>query len=172
MPVEMPTREKDRTSRRLASAAMPGKKDGVHPAARRFGRDRTARRWLVAWVGAPVLAIVNGAIRELAYEDHMGESTADQVSVAPLIALLALYFWVLQRRWPLATRRDALLVGAAWAAMSVLFEFGFGHYVEGDSWADLLRTYDATAGNLWILIPLWIAAGPVAVRAIAAARSG
>ena len=146
-------------------------RDDVRPAARRFWRDRTMRRWLIAWVGAPVLAIVNGAIRELAYKDHVGESTADQISVAPLIALLALYFWILQRRWPLATRRDALLIGAAWAAMSVLFELGFGHYVEGDSWADLIRTYDVTAGNLWILIPLSIAAGPVTVRAISARRS-
>jgi hypothetical protein len=42
----------------------------------------------------------------------------------------------------------------------VLVEFGFGHYVEGDSWTDLFATDDITAGNLWILIPLWIAAGP------------
>ena len=44
------------------------------------------RRWLIAWVGAPVLAIVNGAIRELVYKEQVGESTADQISVAPLIA--------------------------------------------------------------------------------------
>ena len=172
MPVEMLTREKDRRSRTLAPMAVAAKKEGVRAATRRFWRDRTMRRWLIAWVGAPVLAIVNGAIRELAYKDQVGESTADQISVAPLIALLALYFWVLQRRWPLATRREALAIGAAWAALSVLFEFGFGHYVEGDTWTDLLRTYDVTAGSLWILIPLWIAAGPVTVRAIDAARSG
>jgi hypothetical protein len=167
----MLTREKDRISRTLAPMAVPARRDGVRAAVRRFGRDRTLRRWLIAWVGAPVLAIVNGAIRELVYKEQVGESTADQISVAPLIALLALYFWVLQRRWPLATTREALSMGAAWAAVSVLFEFGFGHYVEGDSWADLLRTYDVTAENLWILIPLWIAAGPAVVRALAATRS-
>lgn len=132
---------------------------------RRWWTKRTFRRWLIAWVGAPVLAIVNGAIRELAYKNEVGESAADQISVAPLLALLAVYFWLLQRRWPLATKREALAVGAVWAALSVLFEFGFGHYVEGDSWADLFRTYDVTAGSLWILIPLWIAAGPATVRA-------
>ena len=100
---------------------------------RRFWRDRTVRRWLVAWVGAPVLAIVNGAVREFAYKDQVGESAANQISVAPLITLLGLYFWILQRRWPLATTRDALSVGAVWVTLSVLFEFGFGHYVEGDS---------------------------------------
>jgi hypothetical protein len=151
--------------------ALPETKHGVRAAARRSQTDRTVRRWLVGWVGAPVLAIVNGATRELVYKERVGDSTADQISVAPLLAFLTLYFWVLQRRWPLATRREALSVGAAWAAMSVLFELGFGHYVEGDSWADLLRTYDVTAGNLWILIPLWIAAGPVAVRAIATTQS-
>ena len=170
MPV-MLTGEKARTSRTLAPMAVPAKKDGVRAAAPRFWIDRTSRRWLIAWVGAPVLAIVNGAIRELVYKEQVGEATADQISLAPLIALLALYFWVLQRRWPLATRREALSIGAAWVTLSVLFEFGFGHYVEGDSWADLLRTYDVTAGNLWILIPLWIAAGPAVVRAMAATRS-
>lgn len=82
--------------------------------------------------------------RELAYKDQVGDSTANQISVAPLIALLALYFWVLQRRWPLATTRDALSMGATWVVLSVLFEFGFGHYVEGDSWADLFQNYDVT----------------------------
>jgi hypothetical protein len=92
--------------------------------------------------------------------------------VAPLIGLLALYFWILQRRWPLASTRDALSVGAIWVVLSVLFEFGFGHYVEGDSWADLFDNYDVTEGNIWILILVWIAAGPATVRAISAERSG
>lgn len=129
------------------------------------------RRWLVAWVGAPVLAIVNGAAREFAYKDEVGESAANQISVAPLIALLGLYFWILQRRWPLETTRDALSVGAIWVVLSVLFEFGFGHYVEGDSWADLLDNYDMSQGNIWILILLWIAVGPTIVRAVTAERS-
>jgi hypothetical protein len=129
------------------------------------------RRWLIAWVGAPVLAIVNGAVREFAYKDQVGESAANQISVAPLIAMLGLYFWTLQRRWPLATTRDALSIGAIWVALSVLFEFGFGRYVEGDSWADLFENYDVTQGNIWILILLWIAVGPAVVRTIAGQRS-
>ena len=55
--------------------------------------------------------------------------------------------------------------------LSVLFEFGFGHYVEGDSWADLLDNYDVSQGNIWILILLWIAVGPAIVRAVTAERS-
>ena len=163
----MLTKAERTASPTLRPTPVPTKNEGFHTRRLRFWSDRTLRRWLVAWMGAPVLAIVNGATRELAYKDRVGESAANQISVAPLIVLLALYFWVLQRRWPLATTRDALSIGAIWVALSVLFEFGFGHYVEGDSWADLSHNYDVTAGNIWILIFVWIAAGPATVRAIA-----
>jgi hypothetical protein len=148
------------------SAGEPTTGDARRAAARPLWPGRTLRRWLIAWVGAPVLAIVNGAARELTYKDQVGDWAGNQISVAPLIVLLALYFWVLQRRWPLPTTRGALSVGASWVVLSVLFEFGFGHYVEGDSWSELLRNYDVAAGNLWILILLWILAGPAVVRAV------
>lgn len=133
---------------------------------RSLWRGRMQRRWLFAWVGASVLGVVNGTTRELLYKDRLGESTANQISVATLIGLLALYFWMLQRHWPLATRRDALSVGGSWVLLTILFEFGFGHYVDGDSWEDLLSNYDVSAGNLWPLVLLWIGLGPEAVRAL------
>jgi hypothetical protein len=170
MPTETLTKDQHQASQTRSTVA-PAKPPELPASRRGFWRDRTVRRWLIAWVGAPVLAIVNGAAREFAYKDQVGESAANQISVAPLIALLGLYFWVLQRRWPLATRRDALSIGAIWVALAVLFEFGFGHYVEGDSWPDLLDNYDVTQGNIWILILLWIAVGPAIVRAAAAERS-
>ena len=169
MPAELLTRDEHRVAPAKPPATSPARTSGLRSSARRFSGDRTLRRWLVAWVGAPVLAIINGAARELAYKDQVGESAANQLSVAPLIALLGVYFWLLQRRWPLASTRDALSIGAIWVGLSVLFEFGFGHYVEGDSWSDLSQNYDVTAGNIWILILLWIAAGPASVRAIASA---
>jgi hypothetical protein len=133
---------------------------------RRFWTDRTLRRWLAAWVGASVLGVVNGATRELLYKDRVGESTANQISVVSLLALLTLYFWVLRRRWPLETTRDALSIGAIWVALTVVFEFGFGHYVDGDSWEELLSNYDVTEGNLWLLILAWIGTGPAAIHAL------
>jgi hypothetical protein len=55
--------------------------------------------------------------------------------------------------------------------LTVLFEFGFGHYLDADSWEELLKNYDLTEGNLWMLILLWIGVGPATVRAIAAERT-
>jgi hypothetical protein len=73
---------------------------------------------------------------------------------------------VLNRRWPIPTTRQALEIGAAWGVLTVAFEFGFGHYVAGESWAELLAAYDVTDGEVWILIPLWMAAGPATVSAL------
>jgi hypothetical protein len=77
-------------------------------------------------VAASVLGIANGIIRELTYKDHVGELAADQISTGMLIALLALYLWIFERRWPIPTIRTALTIGATWVVLTVLFEFGFG----------------------------------------------
>lgn len=128
----------------------------------------TARRhWIWAWTGAAALGVANGASREALYADAAGEEAAHVISTATLLALLSGYTWLLQRRWPLTTRREALSVGAAWAIMTVGFEFGFGHWVGGDSWSELLENYDVSAGKVWILVPLGMAAGPELARRLA-----
>jgi hypothetical protein len=74
------------------------------------------------------------------------------------------YVRQLQRRWPIPTRRVALDIGAAWALLAVLFEFGFGHYVGKDSWEDLLEAYDLRTGHVWSLVPAWLVLAPAVVR--------
>jgi hypothetical protein len=137
---------------------------------RRLRSDRTLRRWLVAWIGGSALGVVNGIIRELAYKDRVGELTANQISAGTLIALLALYFWILERRWPIPTIRSAFAIGGTWVVLTVLFEFGFGHYVDGKSWSELAANYNLAEGNLWTLVLLWIGLGPVVVRALLGRR--
>lgn len=126
------------------------------------------KRWILAWVGAPVLAIVNGGTRDTLYADAVGEDAAGVISTGTLLALLGGYIWLLQRRWPLGSRREALSVGAIWATLAVGFEFGFGHWVEGDSWSTLLANYDVTAGKVWVLVPAALVVGPELVRRLAA----
>lgn len=121
---------------------------------------------MAAWVGGAVLGVVNGVIRETVYTDRVGESTANQISAATLIALLALYFWLLQSRWPIAATRRAFEIGGVWVFLTVLFEFGFGHYVDGKAWSELLENYDLTAGNLWLVVLAWIGIGPVVTMAV------
>jgi hypothetical protein len=124
----------------------------------------TTRRWISAWVGAAALGVANGAGREALYADATGDQAAHLISTGTLLALLGGYIGLLQRRWPIGTRREALSVGAAWTGMTVAFEFGFGHWVAGDSWSTLLENYDLTAGKAWVLVPGAMAAGPELAR--------
>ena len=126
------------------------------------------KRWILAWVGAAVLGVANGVSREKIYADAVGDDAAHVISTGTLLALLAGYIWLLERRWPLGSRREALSVGAAWAAMTVAFEFGFGHWVDGDSWSALVENYDVSAGRVWILVPAAMGAGPELARRLAA----
>ena len=134
----------------------------------RSRENATFRRWIVAWIGGSVLGVANGVIRELAYKKRVGESAANQLSAGSLILLLALYFAALQRRWPVSTNHDALEIGGVSAGLTVLFEFGFGHYVDRKEWAELLDNYNVAEGQLWSLVLLWVVLGPAATRAVAA----
>jgi hypothetical protein len=98
---------------------------------RRFAHDRVFRVWLVAWLGGSVCGIVNGTIRELVYKDGVGELPAHYISTATLILLLGLYMWLLERRWPIPNLRSAFKIGATWVVLTALFDFGFGHFVDG-----------------------------------------
>ena len=126
------------------------------------------KRWILAWLGAPVLGIVNGGARDALYEEAVGENAAGVISTGTLLALLAGYMWLLERRWPLQSEREALSVGAAWAGLTVLFESAFGHWVEGESWPAVFGHYDVTAGNAWIVVPVAMAAGPELLRRVVA----
>ena len=131
---------------------------------RRLKANRAWRRWTAAWVGGSVLGIANGVIRELVYKDRIGELRANQIAVAVLVALLALYFSILERRWPIPTLREAIAIGATWTILTVVFEFVFGHWVDGKTWSELFQNYNVADGRLWLLALIWIGAGPAVIR--------
>jgi len=120
--------------------------------------------WAAAWLGGPVLGIANGTLRQVVYARRLGELRAHQVSTVTLAAALTGYVRAVDRRWPIATGRDAALIGAGWTASTVAFEFGFGHYVAKEPWRKLLRDYDVSAGRIWGLVLLSIAAAPALAR--------
>jgi hypothetical protein len=130
-------------------------------------RRWSRRPWVIAWLGGSVLGVANGVLREAGYRRWVGERAANDISVATLIGLLAGYFVLLERRWPIPTRRAAAEIGATWLVLTVLFEFGFGHWGDHKSWDELLDNYNVAHGNLWPLVLVWIAGGPALTRAAA-----
>ena len=125
-------------------------------------------KYLLAWLGLPVIGIVNGAIRQFLYRDALGDLTAHQLSTVTGILLFGLYIWLLSRWWPLPSARAAITVGLLWLALTIGFEFIFGHYVVGNSWERLLADYNLLAGRVWVLVLIWITIAPYVFYRLAA----
>jgi hypothetical protein len=134
------------------------------PAPAHLRKTVGGRRWLPAWLGLAALGVANGIVREVAYVDIVGDHAAHQLSTFTLIAMIAGYTWWLQRRWPLTSTAQAVRTGALWVVMTVAFEFGFGHYVDGAAWSALLADYDLSRGNLWFFVLVTIAVAPAVAR--------
>jgi hypothetical protein len=130
-------------------------------------RDGAAvRPWTLAWIGGAGLGIVNGSLREFTFGKPLRERSAHQVSTGTLMFLLTLYMRGLERRWPIGSRRTAFRIGGTWAFLTVLFEFGFGHFIDGMSWRALLEDYDVSKRRLWSLVLIPMAAGPPITREV------
>ena len=110
-----------------------------------------------------MIGVLNGIAREATYSKRLGNQTAHQVSTGTAIAAFAAYFCLLERRWPIGDRREALVIGGAWLGLTVAFEFGFGRAVAKQTWRELLADYNLAAGRTWPLVLAWIAAGPAVV---------
>ena len=120
----------------------------------------TMWKYILAWVPMVLIAIANGALREIWYKKYLGELPAHQVSVASGILLFGIYIWALFRIWRLESASQAIVIGLSWLGLTVAFEFVFGHYVRGFSWNVLLHDYNIFAGRLWVAVLLWITAAP------------
>jgi hypothetical protein len=115
---------------------------------------------MLAWFPMLLIAILNGWLRESWYGRHFGDLRAHQISTLTGIVLFGIYIWTVSRIWPLESARQAIAVGLIWLAMTVCFEFLFGHFVARHSWNRLLRDYNIVAGRLWGLLILWITFAP------------
>jgi hypothetical protein len=116
--------------------------------------------YTLAWLPMPIIAIINGAVREFTYKKALGELRAHQVSVATGIILFGLYVWILSLRWKIESAAQAVAIGLIWLALTVAFEFLFGHYVMHHPWSKLLHDYNILEGRVWLLVLLWITIAP------------
>lgn len=118
------------------------------------------KKYFLAWFPMVFLAIINGVFRQVAYRSLVGELTAHQLSTLTGIILTGIYIWLISKQWPLTSSSQALWVGFMWLGMTILFEFGFGHYVMKNPWSKLLADYNILTGRVWSLFLLWITIAP------------
>ena len=116
-------------------------------------------KYFLLWFSMLLIAITNGALRDLWYKKYTGELTAHQISTVTLIIFFALYIGYIIQRFPPSSSTQAVFIGIIWMIMTLVFEFGFGR-LRGNSWQALLKDYNLSAGRIWIFIPVWLVIAP------------
>jgi hypothetical protein len=120
----------------------------------------TYGRALLVWAALFAVAFANGAFRELVLRRRMGELAAHQLSVVTGITAFGFAIAAAGRLWPFASAGQAWRTGLLWAALTIAWEFVFGHYIMRHSWESLLADYHIWKGRLWPLVLLWVAVAP------------
>ena len=109
-------------------------------------------RSILTWVLFTPIAILNGIIRETTYKNLVGDFAAHQIStILAIIAFLILSYFMLRRHISFATTTQLFLIGLSWFIITIIFEFSFGHFVDGNTWQSLINDYNIFQGRLWIL---------------------
>lgn len=112
------------------------------------------------WVGLVIIAILNATFREFVIAPNVGDYLGHLVSTATLLAAIAVVAYLYFNRLTDHSVSELVAIGLLWAALTVLFEFGFGHYVMGNPWTVLIADYNLLAGRVWSLVPLSMALFP------------
>ena len=120
-------------------------------------------RYLLVWLLLAVVAIANGVLRQSTYGKFVSELVAHQISTLTAIFAFGAVVWSVNRFWPIQSASQAWTIGFCWLVMTVMFEFGFGHYVAGHPWEKLLADYNLLEGRVWSLFLTWVVVLPFLV---------
>jgi hypothetical protein len=118
-------------------------------------------RYLLAWIPMILIGISNGILRENTYGKYIDELRAHQISTLTGILFFSLYIGTIVYFWRLESPNQAITIGLIWLALTVAFEFLFGHFIAGHSWSRLLQDYNLLAGRVWIFVLLAITFAPL-----------
>jgi hypothetical protein len=123
-------------------------------------------KWaLITWLLIIPIAIINGSIRNFVYQPLVGPLLGHQISsFTGSIAILVLTYFMLRNHIKDLSDKQLLQIGLLWLGLTILFEFGFGHYIAGNPWEKLLHDYNILEGRLWIVVLLTTFLAPFIVK--------
>jgi len=119
---------------------------------------------LGVWLIFVVAGILNGVFRESFITPKVGEHSGHILSTIILICvILAVTYLFISSLEINYSKTDLLLIGAFWTILTILFEFGFGHYIIGHSWNKLFADYNILKGRVWSLVLLTTFTAPLLI---------
>ena len=116
------------------------------------------------WLLIMLAAITNGMLRESLLEPALGTEAALLLSGILLMLIIFAMSWLFAPLFGRSNTSTWLAVGLLWVALTLAFEYRFGHFVAGIPWDEIDRVFDLRSGNLFSLALLaaflspWLAA--------------
>ena len=117
------------------------------------------KKSLLIWLAIIPCAILNGALREIVINPLIDERFGLPLSGVLLCMILFVLCWFGIPRIGRGTAKTYWIIGLLWIVLTILFETGFG-LLTGDTLLELIRAYDVTTGNLWLLVILFTGIAP------------
>jgi hypothetical protein len=124
-------------------------------------------KYLFVWIVFAVVATANGIVRQITYDKIVSDLAAHQISTVIAILATGAVAWMANQYWSIESTAQAGAIGLLWLSLTVIFEFGFGHYVVGHSWQKLLADYNIFDGRVWSLFLIWVLILPLVVFKLA-----
>jgi hypothetical protein len=112
------------------------------------------RKSILIWLSIIPLAILNGAFREVFLIPWLGESYVQPISGLLLLLLLFIISFIFIPRIGKGEQKTYWKIGILWVVLTIAFETIFG-LATGMTFVELLKAYDITTGNLWLIIVIF-----------------
>jgi hypothetical protein len=107
-----------------------------------------------------VIAVANGAFRQLTFARVMSKPHAHQLSTLTGSVCIGVFIWFIVRAWPPSSGRQALLIGLFWVLLTVTFESFIGLALQHRSLQEVLFEYNLFASRVWALFLFWLGLAP------------
>ena len=117
------------------------------------------KKSLLIWLAIIPLAILNGGLRDVVINPLIGAEYGQPLSCFSLCLIIFVLCWFCIPRIGKGTAKTYWIIGLWWILLTVLFETGFGLLL-GYTFAELIKAYDITTGNLWLLVVLFTGIAP------------
>ena len=123
------------------------------------------KKTVLLWFIFVPVAILNGTARNYLYQPLIDDLLAHQISTVIGSALfIATTCCLLKKEATESSDNELLLAGGVLVLATILFEFGFGHYIVGHPWSRLFADYNLLQGRIWSLFLLISFFSPLLVK--------
>lgn len=106
---------------------------------------------VATWFVILIVAITNAAIREKLLAPAFGVGIALPVSGLLLTVFIFLIAYASVPLFEAKENKMYMAIGAVWFSLTLAFEFVFGHFVAGKPWHEILRVFDVSKGDLFVV---------------------